>query len=224
MAQNPGGGEAHGPRAHTLGHQATHGLEVLVRRRLVLPAPGSHDEVPHGAVGNQGSHIQGVNPSREVIEIFGIAGPSTPGHAFVEGRSRDVLYPFHEFNKVLFSPGGHGSKAHTAVTHDNSAHTLPGGGQHGVIPGHLPVEMGVNIDPSRGNQPPLRINLFPALTVKGPHSGDQAILKGKIPRLRCGARAVQQDCVAQHAVETIHAHPLSSSIVQARGPSRAPYA
>ncbi len=68
--------------------------------------------------------------------------------------------------------GFSGSKADTAIAHDDGCHAVPAGRRHFIVPGCLAVIVGVYINKARRHNLAGRINLFATFRFNFAHKSD----------------------------------------------------
>ena len=95
-----------------------------------------------------GSHVERILLPGQDVQIFRKTLPFAPGHTFVKSRAGDVFHPFHDLDQFFLTAGRHGRKAYAAVAHYHRRDTVRRGRVDLVIPGHLTIIVGMDVDPS----------------------------------------------------------------------------
>ena len=78
---------------------------------------------------------------------------------------RDVLDRLHHLGEVLAVLGAHRRERHAAVAHHHRRHAVPARRREQRVPADLRVEMGVQVDEARRDQPVGRVDLASAAAV-----------------------------------------------------------
>ena len=82
-------------------------------------------------------------------------------------------------------------------------------GRHeALVPGRLPVIVGVDVDEARRDRQPLGVDLLAPGAGNAADGGDAAVLHGDIGLARRTARAVEHGAVAHHQIELSGHGPL----------------
>ena len=201
------GGEAHGPRLQAFAHNRRHARHVLLAGSFVVDAAFTHHIGPHGAVGYLGANIDGPRHTLEEIQVFGETLP-LPVDPLGKRCSRDILHVLHDFDHALTLAGIGlaGSKAHTAVAHDQGRNAVDRGGTAVGVPGCLAVHVRVCIDPARRHQAAPGINDTICALLDVTHCRDDTVLDRDTARKCLAARTVDYLPVANDQI--VHCLPL----------------
>ena len=159
-----------------VGDEGLHGGEVIDGRRLVLvERPFTHDVVANGGVSDHATDMQAFRRAVEPVEVPGVSLP-VPREAVEDAGLGDVLDRFHHRGEVLVVGGAHGRKGHPAVADHDRSHAMPATRARGRIPRELRVEVSVDVDESRRDQPTLGVesrdrpdsSTVPIATIRSP--------------------------------------------------------
>ncbi len=114
----------------------------------------------------------------------------------------DVLHVLHHRDQriVRLGRGLAGRETHAAVAHHHRGDAVVGRGHQQGIPGGLPVEVRVHVDPARRDQLAGGIDLAPPAPRDATDRGDASALHRDIARESRRARAVDDAAVADHQV------------------------
>ena len=199
VQDRPGGGNADRSGEEGLAGQIVHDRHLVGVRHVVAPTLAEHVG-PQRAVGDEGGDVEHPAHPLDLVEVLGEALP-VPGHAFVEGRAGDVLDSLHELDQPLpLGRPGRG-EADAAVAHHNGGDAVPARRRDLGIPGDLPVVVGVDVDPTGGDQASVGVDLPPTGTEVAPHLGDAITVDGDVdPLASLGPGAVDQVAVADDEV------------------------
>ncbi len=181
--------EAEGAGGDRLLDHLLHGGDVGRGGRLVAGAALAHHVGADGAVGDLGADVDGPAALVEGVEVLG-EGLPVPRHALGEGGSRDVLDALHETDQPLVPVGTGRSEPDAAVAGDQCGDAVPAARCQHLVPGGLAVVVGVDVDPSGGDQQAFGVDragrrLAPVVA----HAGDDAAAHGDVrgPGGRSGA-------------------------------------
>ena len=211
MTGGPVCGETHGPGPHGLFHQGGHSREILRGGGLLVPTPLAHDIIAQGSMGELRAHVQGVFPARNQVKVFGEGLPFAPGHSLVERCPGNILDPLHQLDQFTLATRGHGGKADPAIAHHHGGHTVGGRGVHLVVPGHLAIVMGMNIDPAGRRQGAVSRDRLAGFLVDPTPGHDLSVAYSEIAVLRRCSRAVNDVCALDQVVEHGDVSPLFNS-------------
>ena len=127
----------------------------------------------------------------DIIHVLREALPSPPFDPLIERGSGDVLHPLHQLDQFLFLPGTHRCKADAAIAHNHGGDAVVRGGREFIVPADLTVIMRVDVDPARGDDVSLGIDLAArrAGNLRG-HLGDHPVLERHVANERLAARAI----------------------------------
>ena len=202
---------------HALFDQRAHRRHVAGRRRLALDAALAHHEDAHRRMRHLRREIDVAAPGRQGVEIVGEALP-VPRHAFAHHQLGNVLDAFHDLHQRVAVGGPAGREADAAVAHQHRRHAMAGGGREPLVPGRLPVIVGVDVDEARCHREPLGVDLLAAGAWDAADGGDLAILHRDIGRARFAAGPVKHGAVAHHQIELgRHGLLLRESVAQGCG-------
>ena len=150
-------------------------------------------------------------PTGEVIEIIRKT-PPVPRQAFGQDRKRDVLHPFHQMDEPVMVFRAAGGEADPAIAHHRCGHAMQRRGLKPLIPGRLPVIVGVHIDETRCDQKPAGVEFLRARAFDFADGDNMAIPNRDITLEGGGARPVHDRSAADHAI-ILRRHGRLPSIV-----------
>ena len=171
----------------------------LFRAEVVLVGRLSRDVGAQRGMGHLGADVDRAGHRFEGVEVLAEALPP-PVDALVQGGARDVLDGLHQLDQEVVLVGPRGCEADTAVAHHDRGRAVPGGGRHLRIPGHLTVVVGMDVDPARGHDRPVGIDLSVRRARLAAHLGDHAVVDGEVAGEAVGAGAVDDRAVADDEV------------------------
>jgi hypothetical protein len=220
------GREPEGAGLDALGGEAAHPVDLVPGRHGgVVRAAVAHHVAAQRAVRHLGGDVDGLGSAVQGVEVLG-EGLPVPGDALVERGAGDVLDPLHQGDQPLVTVGTHRGEAHSAVAHHDGRDTVPGGGAEGRVPAGLAVVVGVDVDPARGHDEPLGVELAPSGAGDLADGGDAALVDGDVGSSAGRARAVDHRAVADHQIVLGHVPllvaPLRRPTVPGRGRDRRP--
>src|SRR4029079_7099298 len=132
-------------------------------------------------VRNLRGDVDRVVTAVEHVEVLGERLP-TPADALVQRGPGDVLDALHERDQPFVPVRADGCEAHAAVPHDDRGDALPRRRREQVVPGDLPVVVGVDVAPARCDSQAVGVELLVTLAGDGAHRGDA-------PAVDCDVRA-----------------------------------
>ena len=116
--------------------------------RLVLRAALAHHVGAHRAVRHLRADVERARHALERVEVLGEALP-LPADALGERGARDVLDALHQADQPVVAVGARRREADAAVAHHDRRDAVPRRRREVRVPGHLPVVVGVDVDPAR---------------------------------------------------------------------------
>ena len=151
------GREAQGPSPYGLGHDRSHGGDLVIGGRSLVGGV-AHDVEPDRGMTDVTAEVDQRAPAADRLEVLGI-GLEVPDHAGFEGGHAHVfdLVEGSKQRGPVLGPGG--CDAVAAVPGDDAGHPVPTGGGQRRVPEDLGVVVGVDVEKARGYQPPRRIDL-----------------------------------------------------------------
>ena len=193
-------GEAEGPGGDRLFHHLLHGGDVLCGGRLIASPPLAHHVRPDGTVGHLGADVDRPVVGLQGIQVLG-EGLPVPGHAFRQCGSGNVLHSLHQSDQPLVAAGPGRSEPDTTVASDQGGHSVPAARSEHVVPGGLAVVVGVDVDPSGGDQQALGIHgAGRGLASVVADAGDDAVGDGDVRRPGRSTGAVDDGAALDHEV------------------------
>ena len=145
-------------------------LRHIFRRRIVV-ATIAHHVVAHRDVWNLRTDIDRVRRV-DRIEILTVGLP-TPRNALMKCCTGNVLDALHQLDQLGLTARVDGREPHTAVPHDDRGDPVPAARGHVLVPTHLAVVVGMNVDkPGRDHLPMASISrlappsTFPTATIR----------------------------------------------------------
>ena len=196
------GREAEGARLHAGAHDGADRVEVGVGG--VLERALTHDVGPDGGVGDVGPDIEGELPAGERVEILREALPRPPD-ALGQGAAGDVLDALHQLDQLGVPVGPHRGEADPAVAQDGRRDAVPARRGEVVVPGHLAVEVGVDVDEAGCHQQAVGVDHPAGAAVDGADLGDEAGCDGHVGG--AGGRTAAVDDRASPDHEVVHGAP-----------------
>ena len=201
MSQQPVGGHAEGAGAHALAHQPRHLRQFVVRGLDILGATFTHHVGAERAVRDLGDHVHDPWLAVDRVEVLG-EGLPLPLHAGRHRDRRNVLDRIHQVEQPVPVLRFDWREADAAVAHDDRRHAVPARRREVRVPGHLGVEVGVDVDPARDDQLALGIDLPARLSDAVADGGDRGAVDGDVTVELGGAGAVDDaavtDCDVVH--------------------------
>ena len=205
MQQGPGRGESQGPSFDAFAHQGRHlgdlaGVGLVVGVAAVAEHVGANRRMRH-----VGADIDRTRLSLQGVEVFRETLP-LPVDAFGQGRARDVLDPFHQFDEEVVRVRPHRRKADATVAHDRGRHAMPAGRREQGIPRRLAIVVGVNVHPAGCHGHAGGVDLAAALAGHLADLDDAIAVDGDITHEGLSARPVDNGPAPDDQV----AHAVSS--------------
>ena len=179
-----------------------HFFDIFGRCRFIIGTALAHHISAHGAMRNLCRDIQRARHFIQRVQIFGEGFP-LPVNAFSQRRARNILNPFHQINEPIMLVGFGRCEADAAIAHNGGGDTVPARRAEIGVPGHLPVIMGVNINPAGGDQITFGINFSLGFGVNRPDFRDFTALHGNIGLPRRRTRAVYQFGISNNKVKHV---------------------
>ena len=179
VGQRARGREAEGTRLDALADEGSHGLDVVLGRRLVLGSPLAHDERPHGAVGDLGADVDRPRLHLDGVEVLGEALPAPPD-ALRQGSARDVLDPFHQADEPVMAVGGDRREADATVAHHQCGDPVRERRVELIVPGDLAVVVRVHVDPTGRDDGTVGVDLPRGPPVDSAHVGHDPVIDGHV--------------------------------------------
>ena len=173
--------EAEGAGLQRLAHERGHLLDVLGRGLLVLRAALAHHVGAHRAVGYLGADVDRAGHALDGVEVLREALP-LPADALGQRRAGDVLDALHQLDQVVLLAGPDGREAHAAVAHHDGGDAVPARRREVRVPGDLAVVVGVDVDPARGHEQALGVDLPAALAHVAADGDDAVAVDGDVAR------------------------------------------
>ena len=133
----------------------------------------------------------------ERVEVLGERLP-LPVDALVQRGAGDVLDAFHQLDEEVVAAGPHRREPDAAVAHHHGGHAVPARRRHLGIPGDLAVVVRVHVDPARGDDEPVAVELLAPAPVDRAHLGDLLAVDGQVAGERRRPRAVDDRCPSHH--------------------------
>jgi hypothetical protein len=127
-----------------------------------------------GRVGYLQGNVDVVVPSVESVEELRERSPIPP-KSLVEGSPGDVLDTLHQLDEPVMVDVVHRSEADAAVSGHDRRDTVPGRGDHALVPRRLPVVVSVNVHEARAHQPTVGMDDPPGWLVDSPDLGYPAV-------------------------------------------------
>ena len=161
MQEGAAGRHAERAGTHRLVDEAGHRHHVVARRRSLVEPPLAHHVRPQRTVADEPT---GVRAFRQPIDRFVVlaVGLPVPRQRVEDRLARDVLDTLHHL-------GQHGAVRRLArrerdatVAHHHAGHTVPATRCPDRIPRNLRVQVGVDVDETRGHEAPFGVDLPPA--------------------------------------------------------------
>ena len=109
------------------------------------------------------------------IEIVGEALP-VPRHALAHHQLGDVLDAFHDLDQRVAVLRPAGREADAAIAHHHGGHAVARGRREALVPGRLPVIVGVDVDEARRDGQALGVDLLAPGAGNAADGGDAAVL------------------------------------------------
>ncbi len=184
-------GKAHRARFERLAKEPLHLRDVLVSGGRIVDGALAHHVHPQRVVGHLRGEVDGVGQLRDRIHVLG-EGLPLPGQAFGEGRAGDVLHPFHERDQRVVIGGPHRREAHAAGAHDRGGHAVIRRRRHLLVPGDLPVVVGVDVGEARRHHSPRRVDRALRRPLRVAHGDDATVLDADVTRVAGRPRSVDQ--------------------------------
>ncbi len=128
-----------------------------------------------------GADIDVVRLLLDGVEIVSEAFPG-PAQPFVQGRARNVLDAFHQFDEAVVVGFAHRRETDAAIAHHDGGHAMPARRIEPRIPRRLPVIVRVDVDEARRDELAARIDLLAARTRDLPDARNLAVGDGDIGR------------------------------------------
>ena len=198
----PPGGEPEGTGLEAGTHDRAHLLEVVVGG--VVEGPLAHHVGPDGGVRDVGPDVEGEAAGRQRVEVLGEALPP-PADPLGQRRAGDVLDSLHQLDQRRLAAGTDRREAHTAVAQHGRGHPVPARRRQVVVPGHLAVVVGVDVDEAGGDHQAVGVDLVPDRTGDPSHLGDRAAGDGDVGRPGGRPGAVDHGAPTDHDV--VHVTP-----------------
>ncbi len=191
-------------RGDTLGDELGHACDVVVRGGLVGRTALPHHERAYRAVRNLGGDVDRARDAIDRVEVLGDRFP-VPPDGFPQRRAGDALDTLHEPDEPVPPIGGRGGEADAAVAHHHGGHAVPDGRGEQRIPRDLSVVVGVDVDESRRDREPGRVELLAPGFGDGADRGDSTGVDRDVGELRTPAEPVDDRPVPDHQI--VHDRP-----------------
>ena len=195
------------PACEPLLDQRGHRRHVGGRRGLAVDAAAAHDEDAQGRMRHLGREVDVAAALRQGVEIVGEALP-VPRHALAHHQLGDVFDAFHDLDQRVAVLRPAGREADAAIAHHHGGDAVARGRHEALVPGRLPVIVGVDVDEARRDGQPLGVDLLAPGAGDAADGSDAAVLHGDIGLARRTARAVEHGAVAHHQIELSGHGPL----------------
>jgi len=137
-------------RAVGQGATAEVGHRGDVRGRGIVVAAIAHHVVAQGDVGHLRADVDAVRRV-DGVEVLTEALPA-PLDALVQRRAGDVFDGLHQGDELTLGARAHRREADAAVAHHHGGHPVPRRRRDLLVPAHLTVEVGVDVDETRRHQ------------------------------------------------------------------------
>ena len=200
------GAEPRGPGLQGFAQQGLHGRDVLRRSFLVGQGALAHHVHAQGVVRDLHQIVQAARRGRQRVHVLRKTLP-VPADALVQRRTRDVFDAFHQLDQFVFVARALGCKTHTAVAHDQRGHAVVDAGREALVPGDLPVVVGVDVHKAGGDPQAGGVQRLPGGFVHLAHRHNATVLDPDIGHTGGCARAVDHGAVFNQPIE----HLFSSS-------------
>src|SRR4051794_1220647 len=92
----------------------------------------------------------------------------------------DVFDALHQLDEEVLRARSHGCEADTAVAHDDGRHAVPTRRGDLGVPRDLAVVVGVDVDPPRGGNETVAVDLAVALVGRSSHRGEVRAVDGDV--------------------------------------------
>ena len=185
----------------------------------LVPRPAlAHDVGPHRAVGDLGSDVDGESAALQGVEVLGEALP-LPLDAFGESGAGDVLDALHEADEPVVAVRTGRREADAAIAGDDGGHPVPRAGGEDLVPRRLAVVVGVDVDPSRGDQRAVGVDrALGTHPAQRAHGRDAPVVHRDISGARGCSRAVHDGAGSND--EVVHRATSLSGLHGGIGPRR----
>ena len=174
--------------------------DILRRGGFIIGPALAHHIGTHRAMRNLRRDIQSARQLVQRVEIFG-EGLPLPINAFGQSGARNILHALHQVDEPVMLIGLGGRKADAAIAHHGGGDAVPTRRAEIGVPRHLPVIMGVNIDPARCHKVAFGIDFGLGFFLDDTGFHDDAVFYGNIGGARRRARAVYQIGIANNQVK-----------------------
>ena len=188
-----------GPEA--LLDEARHLGELLGRCDEVLVARGLAADVgPDGHVADISGGVDALGHGVDGVEVLAVGLP-VPVEPLQDRGGRDVLDRLHHVGERLGLARTERRERHAAVAHDHRRDAVPARRAHERVPTDLGVEMGVEVDEPRRDQPPVRLDdLGGSRRVDVAHGDDAVAVDRDVRPYGRRARAVDHCATPDHQI------------------------
>ena len=208
MHEGPARRHAERPGAHRIIDQSDHRGDVVAGRRSLVEPTFTHHVRAQRAVSDESSRVRTLRQPIDRVVVLGVRLP-VPCQPVENRIARNVLDALHHLGERRAVLGTTRRERDSAVAHDDARHPVPTARGADRIPGELRIEVRVDVDEARRDEPTLGIDLTstravdPAV-VQSDDLGDPVGLDADVRTSRRSARAVDDGAVTNDDV-VVHA-------------------
>ncbi len=204
MIKGARSGKAHRAGVHRRFGQRRHLRDIVHARLFAIGTAFAHHEHTQRGVWQLQANIQVELAAGQAVEIFREALP-IPRQAVLQDREGQILHAFHQPDQPILILHPTRREAHPAIAGNHRGDTVPRRRLQPLVPGRLPVIMGVHIDETGGDKQAFGVNFLGAAPIDLANGGNAAILDRDIAFEPGAAAPVDNVALADDEIE-IAAH------------------